>query len=60
MTDLLESGEQMGLRRKKCETIIKQIAECVDRFEIYAAKNGIREKTAKEIVDVLQENRVIL
>lgn len=60
MADLLKSGEEMGLKRKKCEDIIKQIAECVDHFEVYAAKNGIKEKTANEISQVLRKNRVFL
>lgn len=59
LKDLLESGERMGIKKRKCEEIIRQITECVDRFETYAERNGIREKTVREIVGILQENRVL-
>lgn len=56
--DLLEVGEKMGLKRKKCLDIISKISRVVSDFERYANEVNIREKTFSDIKEILNQNRV--
>ena len=56
--DLLEVGEKMGLKRKKCLDIISKISRVVSDFERYANEANIREKTFSDIKEILNQNRV--
>ena len=58
LADLLEAGEKMGLKKKKCTDIIFKVSSVVSNFEKYAEETKIREKTFKDIMFVLNQNKV--
>ena len=58
LSDLLEVGKKMGIKRKKCMDIISKVSLVVSNFEKYADEVNIREKTYIEISKVLNENKV--
>ncbi len=58
LIDLLEVGEKMGLKKKKCMDIISRISLVVADFEKYANEANIREKTFADIKEILNQNKV--
>lgn len=60
LNDLLEAGEKMGLKKKKCMDIISKISLVVADFEKYAREAGIREKTYMSIKEILNQNKIEL
>ena len=58
LTDMLEVGKKMGIRKRKCMEIISRISKVVADFEKYATEAKIREKTYCDIRKVLDQNRV--
>lgn len=58
LMDLLETGEKMGLKKRKCMDIISKISLVVSNFEEYANEANIREKTYMGIKEILNQNRV--
>ena len=58
LSDLLEVGKKMGIKRKKCMDIISKVSLVVSNFEKYADEVNNREKTYIEISKVLNENKV--
>lgn len=60
LIDLLEVGEKMGLKKKKCTDIISKISLVVADFERYANEANIREKTYTGIKEILNQNKVEL
>lgn len=58
LMDLLETGEKMGLKKRKCMDIISKIGLVVSNFEEYANEANIREKTYMGIKEILNQNRV--
>lgn len=54
--DLIESGNIMGLKRQKCLEIIDRTKAVVSKFELYASDVGIKNKTAEEIIKVLNSS----
>lgn len=58
LTDLLEVGEKMGLKKKKCMDIISKISLVVSNFEKYANEANIRERTYADIKKILDQNTV--
>ena len=58
LTDLLEVGGKMGLKKKKCMDIISKISLVVSNFEKYAKEANIREKTYADIKKILDQNKV--
>lgn len=58
LSDLLEVGKKMGLKKKKCMDIISKISLVVSDFENYANEANIREKTYADIKKILDQNKV--
>ena len=58
LTDLLEVGGKMGLKKKKCMDIISKISLVVSNFEKYANEANIRERTYADIKKILDQNTV--
>ncbi len=56
--DILEAGEKMGLKKKKCMDIISKISLVVSNFERYANEANIREKTYLSIKEILNNNKI--
>ena len=58
LSDILEVGKKMGIKKKKCIDIISKISIVTSNFEKYADAANIREKTYVEIRKVLDQNKV--
>lgn len=58
LSDILEVGKKMGIKKKKCMDIISKISIVTSNFEKYADAANIREKTYVEIRKVLDQNKV--
>lgn len=58
LEDLLATGANMGISRKKCMNIVSEVDKVVSGFEEYADAVGIRKKNVNEIRAVLDENRI--
>ncbi|WP_147353815.1 hypothetical protein [Clostridium sp. OM05-9] len=58
LTDLLKSGDIMGIKKKKCENIIAEVDAAVNNFETFAENEKIREKTYSTIQGVLEQNKI--
>lgn len=58
LSDLLEVGKKMGLKKKKCMDIISKISHVASDFEKYANEANIREKTYADIKKILDQNKV--
>lgn len=58
LTDLLKSGDIMGIKKKKCENIIAEVNAAVNNFETFAENEKIREKTYSTIQGVLEQNKI--
>ncbi len=56
--DLVDAGNAMGIKKRKCGEIISKISEVVGNFEDYAAQAGLREKTYCTIREILNRNQV--
>ena len=60
LTDLLESGKNMGLKKKKCMDIIAIAANTIEKFANFAMEMGLREKTYESIQKILNQNKIEL
>lgn len=58
LVDMLEVGEKMGIRKRKCMDVISKISNVVADFDKYATEAKIREKTYSDIRNVLDQNKV--
>lgn len=58
LSDILEVGKKMGIKKKKCMDIISKISIVTSNFDKYADAANIREKTYVEIRKVLDQNKV--
>lgn len=48
----------MGIKEAYCATMINEVCRVVDQFEQYAEQANIREKTYRNMQQVLDANRV--
>lgn len=60
LIDFLEAGAKMGIKKKKCMDIIERVSTVVGNFGDYAAEANIREKTYRNIQEVLNQNKIEL
>jgi serine/threonine-protein kinase HipA len=58
LADLLESGKQMGIKRRRCKEIISEVDSAVRHFPTFAEQAGIREKTVERIDSIISANAV--
>ncbi len=54
--DLICCGKAMDIRKSKCNKIIEEVRTEVDKWEVYAAKAGIREHTMQAIESIIKKN----
>lgn len=54
--DLLLAGKNMGLNKRKCENIIKDVNSVVLQYEQYALKANIKIDTYKPIKEIIDKN----
>ena len=55
VSDLLEAGIKMGIKKKRCMDIIDEISRTVSAFEVYAEQAGVKEETAALINSVIEK-----
>lgn len=60
LTDLLEAGNKMGIKVRRCKDIINEISEVVKGFTVIAEQVGIKEKTSEYIDSIIEANKVCL
>ncbi len=57
-TDLIESGQNMGLSTRQCKDIINEVKPIVLHFSDYAEDVGIKGETINYINGIIKENMV--
>lgn len=60
LSDLLEAGNKMGMKERRCRDIISEVCAAVDGFSTIAEQLHIKEKTFEYISSILTNNRVYL
>lgn len=58
--DLLDAGNKMGIKEKKCKDIIDEIGGVVSHFAEYAQKAGVKEKTFEYIRSVIEAQKDLI
>lgn len=56
--DLLQAGNKMGVKERRCKEIITEVSKSVAMFSNYAEQAGIKEKTCEYIDSILVTNSV--
>ena len=60
LSDLLESGNKMGINKRRCKDIISEVGASVAEFSTIAERVGIKEKTCEYINSIMAVNMVYL
>ena len=58
LADLLEAGNKMGIKERRCKDIISEVSASVARFSRFAEQAGIKEKTYDYINSIIAANSV--
>ena len=58
LSDLIEAGNRMEIKERRCKDIINEVRSVVGRFSSFAEQVGIKEKTANYINSILDANTV--
>ena len=58
LPDLLEAGNKMGIKKRRCKDIISEVSASIAEFSEIAGKAGIKEKTIEYISSVITANKV--
>ena len=58
LSDLIEAGNKMEIKERRCKDIINEVRSVVGRFSSFAEQVGIKEKTANYINSILDANTV--
>ena len=58
LSDLIEAGNRMEIKERRCKDIINEVRSVVGRFSSFAEQVGIKEKTANYINSILEANTV--
>lgn len=58
LSDLLEAGEKMGIKQRRCKDIISEVGASVGDFASIADSVGIMEKTTEYIDSIIKKNMV--
>ena len=58
LADLLEAGNKMGIKERRCKDIINEVSASVARFSRFAEQAGIKEKTYDYINSIIAANSV--
>jgi len=60
LSDLLEAGNKIGIKERRCKKIISEVQDSVKNFSVIAQQVGIKEKTFEYINSIIANNRVLL
>lgn len=58
LADLLEAGNKMGIKERRCKDIISEVSASVARFSRFAEQVGIKEKICDHINSIIAANSV--
>ena len=58
LSDLVEAGNKMGIKEKRCKDILSEVQTSVNNFQSFAEQVGINEKTVDYINSIISENKV--
>lgn len=58
LSDLIEAGNRMEIKERRCKDIINEVRSVVGRFSSFAEQVGIKEKTANYINSIIDANTV--
>ena len=59
ISDLLEAGDKMGIKGRRCKDIINEVETAILGFSIIAQRVHIKEKTYEYINSIINENKVL-
>ena len=59
LSDLLEAGNKMGIKGRRCKDIISEVETAISGFSIIAEQVRIKEKTYEYINSIIRENKVL-
>ena len=59
ISDLLEAGDKMGIKGRRCKDIINEVETAISRFSIIAQQVHLKEKTYEYINSIINENKVL-
>ena len=57
--DLMESGNKMGIKARRCSNIISEVEAAIAEFQVIANQVHIKEKTFDYINRVINENKIL-
>ena len=60
LVDLLEAGNKMGIKERRCKDIISEVSASVAGFSVIAEQVGIKEETCEYINSIIAANTVHL
>jgi serine/threonine-protein kinase HipA len=58
LSDLLETGNKMGIKERRCKDIISEVGASTSKFSVFAEQAGIKEKTCEYINSIIAANIV--
>ena len=58
LSDLVEAGNKMGIKEKRCKDILSEVQTSVSNFKSFAEQVGLKEKTVEYINSIIRENMV--
>ena len=59
LSDLLEAGNKMGIKQRRCKDIISEVESAIAEFSVIAEQIHIKEKTFEYINSIIKENIVL-
>ena len=59
LSDLLEAGNKMGIKQRRCKDIISEVESAIAEFSVIAEQIHIKEKTFEYINSIIKENKVL-
>lgn len=59
LSDLLEAGNKMGIKQRRCKDIISEVESAIAEFSVIAEQIHIKEKTFEYINSIIKENEVL-
>lgn len=57
LSDLLEAGNKMGIKERRCKDIISEVGASIAEFAVIAEQVGIKEKTCEYISSIIEANK---
>ena len=59
LSDLLEAGDKMGIKRRRCKDIISEVETSISGFSVIAEQVHIKEKTYEHINSIIKKNKIL-